>query len=124
MQIVNNNIESSSQFLLEYQLYKSNAECWPPLTYGLRRQSGKTQEECISQARKLGVDMFVSCKNSMFHCYTYSKKNSHGTCTTKANPNNCNVFTKAKPAMSQQSKLPLQHMLLINFDVLRDDLQI
>jgi len=47
--------------------------------------------------------MFVSCKNSMFHCYTYSKKNSHGTCTTKANPNNCNIYTKAKPAMSQQT---------------------
>ena len=90
---------------------KTNAECWPSSTYGLTRKMVSTKEECAQQARNAGVNLFVSCQNSKFYCYIYTKTQSLTTCATKHNANKCNVHrvTAAAPPVPQtigKSKYP------------------
>jgi len=76
-----------------YTIVKSNAECSSASTYGLsRKTSVKTLAECAQTARNAGVNLFVSCQNSKFYCYIYTKTQSSTTCTTKHNGFKCNVY--------------------------------
>ena len=80
-------------FGLAFRLLKSNAECWPTSTYGLRKEVASSLNECAAKTRNAGVNMFLSCSNKEgFWCYTYRHTNVATTCHVKPNPYSCSVY--------------------------------
>ena len=101
---------------LAYTTLKTYAECWPHSTYVLtQKTSVKTLEECAHTSRNVGVNLFVSCQNSRFFCYIYTKTQSSTTCATKHYSVNCNVYKVSGAASSTVGKGSFNSYVTLNF---------